>query len=97
MAKGVSTARRVAYAVCLEFRMTLRELTDAPKSRRMNLARGVYCLVCDKEGVHPIFSCKVLKRSRSNVINIARRYRGYRDTGYKEVAMCYDKVMLDLY
>lgn len=93
MPKGIMETRRIFCAVRKVFGLTGEQLTRKERSRRLSMARGVYCLVCDAENIHSLFSCKVIQRSRNNVVNIARHYRGYYDTGDKEVVLYYGKVL----
>lgn len=96
MWKGVREAQAVFSSVCKVFGLTGKELRSRECSQRLYLAWGVCCFICCDDGIHPSFSCKLIRRSRSNVINIARHYKGYYDTGGKEVVMYHDKVIADL-
>jgi len=47
MPKGIMEARRIFRAVRKVFGLTGEQLTRKERSRRLSMARGVYCLVCD--------------------------------------------------
>lgn len=90
--KGIIRAKVIARAVCQVFGITKTVLVSNRGLKEINLARGIYCLVCYDEGIHPLFSSKVISRTRSNVVNITRHYKGYFDTKDKEVVAYYELV-----
>lgn len=90
--KGILRARIIASAVCNIFGIKKDAFANNSRFQDVNLARGIYCLVCYEEGIHPLFSSKVINCSRSNVVNITRHYKGYYDTHNKEVVAYYDLV-----
>lgn len=90
--KGIIRARVILRAVCQVFGITKTMMTSNSYLRDIKLARGIYCLVCYDEGIHPLFSSKVISRTRSNVVNITKHYKGYYDTRDKEVVAYYELV-----
>lgn len=90
--KGVLRARIIAAAVCKIFRINMKYLVNNPRKKDVNLARGLFCLRCYDEGIHPLFTGSVLKCTRSNVVNITRHYKGYYETKNKEVVEGYDRL-----
>jgi len=93
MTKGVQRARQIAAAVCKVFNIRLRQLIEETRVSNVKMARGIYCLVCDIEEVHPLFSSIIIKRTRQNVVNISRHYNGYFQSKDKEVVSYTERVM----
>ena len=91
-----TSADQVAEAVCQVFAITGEQLVTAPKSTNANLARGLFCAVCVMAGIHPKSAATVIKRSRANVITVAKHYRGYIETGDKITRGLYDKILSHL-
>lgn len=92
MAKGVSYARKVASTVCRQFNLSWQQLLHGSRSRNVSMARGIFCLVCDMEDIHALFVSQVIKKTRQNVVNITRHYRGYYEMNDKEVVKWFTKV-----
>ena len=90
---GVMRARKIAYAVCKVFSLSLSQLISAPRSKDIDLARGIYCYCCWKDGIHPTLSRQVIQRSRANMINIGKRYRDAYEIGDRCVIAAVNKVI----
>lgn len=90
------TADDVAQAVCKACDITHHQLLYAPKSISMNFARGLFCAVCIMCGIHPTQAADVIKRSRANVITVAKHYMGYLETNDATIRELYEKIISNL-
>lgn len=89
---GISRAREIVNATCKVLGVNKKTVVNNTRQRNINFARGIYCLVCYNEGIHPLFSSIVINCSRSNIINITRHYRNYYEIKDKEVVYYYNLV-----
>lgn len=47
------------------------------KNSKLNILRGLYCVITRDYCIHPIYAANLACRTRQNVINQARKYMGY--------------------
>ncbi|MBQ9533488.1 MAG: hypothetical protein IJR71_05985 [Prevotella sp.] len=68
------------------------DIKHATKSYGINVARGVACVVSRELQIIPRIFGEVLERTRCNVVNISKHYRGYLSTKDKATVNLYEKV-----
>ena len=83
------TLNRIVLAACESANVPYTELISRKKSLKLNLLRGVVYLISREMDVHPTVTAHVLNRTRTNIINVARKYRDYLE--------CNDRMVLDYY
>lgn len=83
----------IISAVCEVGNIAYCNLVCAPKGNAMNLYRGICCVLSRDMGVHPSVTAKLLHRDRSNVINLATRYRNLMYVKDKQTISFYEKVL----
>lgn len=76
-------ARMIANEVCKAGEISISELQNRKKSTLLNTLRGLCQYLSWEYGIHPICMAKIINRSRANIINQCKRYRGYIQTGDK--------------
>lgn len=81
-------------AVCESGGVSYADFLYYKKCLRMNIIRGVASLLSWEYGVHARCMALVSKRSRSNIINQARRYRWYLHCNDAEITDFHDKAKL---
>lgn len=89
----VCSSEQVAQAVCAVCNISSEQLVYAPKSRDVNLARGLYCAVTKLAGIHPTDAAATIKRSRANVITVAKHYKGYLEVRDAVTTNLYNKIV----
>lgn len=71
-------ADSIIEAVCAIGGVTFCQLTSPHvKSAKLNILRGLYCVITRDHCIHPTRAARLLCRTRQNVINQARKYMGY--------------------
>lgn len=83
----------ILQAVCDVGKVTFFTLCSTAKSNKLNILRGVYCLVTRSYCIHPSRAARMICRSRQNVINQARKYHDYVRTKDKTVMSVYEQVL----
>lgn len=86
----------VMQAVCTACEVTREQMLYAPKSSRINLARGLYCAITKLAGIHPAQAADAIKRSRANVITVAKHYKGYLEVRDAVTTNLYNKIVDNL-
>ncbi len=76
-------------AICEVGGFSYLHLIFAPKETRLSTLRGVCCLMAWEYGVHARRMAKLIRRTRGNVLNMQRSYRGLLQSG--------DPMTVDLY
>lgn len=89
-------AEEIAQAVCEVFDIDSVQLISAPKSKTINIARGLYCAIATLAGIHPTEAAATIKRSRANVITVAKHYCGYLEVGDNLTTGLYNKIVNNL-
>lgn len=79
-------------ALCEVGKVTYLRLISRERNLNLNTLRGVYCIIGWEYGVHPSKLAKMVRRSRSNIINQTNRYRSWLSIGDKMTVDCYDRV-----
>jgi len=72
-AEEYGEAVRIVNAVCKAAEVSYFDFLSAPKSLKLNTARGVCCLIAWERGVHARKLAKLIHRTRSNVLNMTRK------------------------
>ncbi len=89
-------ADAILQAVCDVGQVTFFSLCSTVKSNKLNILRGIYCLLVREHCIHPTRASMLICRSRQNIINQARKYHNYIRMKDKEVSEIYNKVTLKL-
>lgn len=79
-------------AVCEVGEISYFTFILAPKSTTLNTLRGVCCLMAWEYGVHARRMCKLIRRTRGNVLNMQRVYRGLLQSKDPMTVEYYNKV-----
>ena len=90
-------AERIIDAVCAVGDITWVELLTAPKSLKLNVLRGLCCYFAWDMGVHARIMGKMIRRSRSNIINMGKKYRHYLASKDKITIEYYNRIKEYLY
>ena len=69
-------AEIIVDAVCKVGGINYFQLLSAPKSEKMSTLRGLCCVAGWEFGVHARRMAKMIHRTRGNVLNMQRKYRG---------------------
>ena len=67
-------------------------IKHATKSYGINVARGVACVISRELQIIPRVFGEAMGRTRCNVVNISKHYRGYLSTKDKATVNLYEKV-----
>lgn len=84
---------RIMQAVCEVGKVTFMELCSAVKTVKLNTLRGLYCLISRDYCIHPDRSARLLCRTRTNVINQARKYMQYVQSKDKYTLSIYNQIV----
>lgn len=68
------------------------DFRNLPKGLSINVARGVACVLSRELHIIPRIFGEAFGRSRANVVNISKCYRGYLSTNDKATVELYHKV-----
>lgn len=79
------TLSELADAVCQCTGISREQLKEHTKKNLYNLARGVFFMLSREYGIHPNDTSAFVGRSRTSCITTAKQYRGYYETGDREV------------
>lgn len=79
----------IISAICAVGKVSYCNLLSHTKSLYMNILRGVAFYLSWEYNVHPRMMSILMRRSRANVINQSKRYRGY--------IQCGDPLTIDIY
>lgn len=83
-------ALRIADSVCEAASVQYSQMAfPLKKSVLTNTVQGVCCVLARAARIHPNVMAKILHRSRANVINQARTYGKYIETGDKQTSSLY--------
>lgn len=77
-------AKKIVDFVCRLMSLSYEDIISK-RNRQVFTARGVICLYCYDKLIHPETLCEILKCTRCNIINVARKYFGYYRGGDKEI------------
>lgn len=94
------------YACCEEFRradiiidavckvggISYFQFLNAPKDTFLSTLRGVCCVVAWEYNIHARRLAKLIHRTRGNVLNQTKKYRGFLQAGDKLTNNIYNKV-----
>lgn len=75
--------------ICDVGNVTFYQLVSRKKTEHLNTLRGLFCLICRDNCVHPKLAAKLISRSRQNIINQTRKYKGYLQTGDPNTSKLY--------
>lgn len=84
-------ARALLSAVCEAGNSSPQEIIGRKKCRSLFTLRGILCLMSKELDIHPSCMAAAMRRSRSNIINQAKRYAGYVRFGDKDSLLIYEK------
>ena len=82
--------------VCEASGLSVEDFKHAPKGYKINVARGVACVLSRELQINPRIFGEAMGRTRANVVNISRHYRGYLATNDFSTVELYQKVKLML-
>lgn len=83
----------IMRTICEIGKVSFFQLTSPKKTEHLNTLRGLYCLICRDYCIHPKLAAKLLCRSRQNIINQTRKYRGYLQTKDPRTITIYTQIM----
>lgn len=87
------TLRIIEESICGISNVSMELLCSKKKSVLLNSLRGIYYLLAIDNGIHPTVVGERLCRSRCNVINQAKRYKGYLDIKDKFITELYTLIL----
>lgn len=91
------TLNQLMQAVTETTGITMAMLQSRDKRLDICMARGVYYLIAKEMGIHPNVTSTLVRRSRSACIIVSKQYKGYLESGDKQVRTLYEKVKRKLY
>lgn len=80
-------------AVCYVGGITYFQLLNDPKSTMLSTLRGVCCVVAWDYGIHARRLAKLIHRTRGNVLNQTKKYRGFLQAKDPLTTEIYNKVI----
>lgn len=83
----------IMRTICDIGKVTFLQLTSMKKTEHLNILRGLYCLICRDYCIHPRLAARLICRSRQNVINQTRKYRGYLQIGDIRTITIYNQII----
>ena len=72
--------------------ISIDDFRTLPKGLAVNVARGVACVLSRELHIIPRIFGEAFGRSRANVVNVSKHYRGYLATHDKATVELYNKV-----
>lgn len=85
-------AAMLIEAVCDASGITTDDFRTLPKGLNVNIARGVACVLSRELHIIPRIFGEAFGRSRANVVNVSKHYRGYLSTKDRATVELYNKV-----
>lgn len=85
-------AEMLVQTVCQASELSIEDFRTAPKGYKINVARGVACVLSRELKIIPRIFGETIGRTRANVVNISKHYRGYLSTRDKATVELYKKV-----
>lgn len=85
-------ADNIINAVCKAGNLSWVELMTAPKSLKINILRGLACYLAWEMNIHARIMAKFIGRSRSNIINMGQKYRGFVQSKDKSTMSYYNEI-----
>ena len=70
-------ADRIVKAACKAGEIDYCHFIERKKDLHLNVLRGVACVISRYNCVHPQIMASIFQRTRSNVINVAKKYHHY--------------------
>lgn len=83
---------RIIRAACKVGGFSYAEFVSRKKSLKMNVVRGVACVISRYRCIHPSITAKLIGRTRGNVINVARKYHHYLQARDKITLQFYNNI-----
>jgi chromosomal replication initiation ATPase DnaA len=83
---------KLAEKICNYFNISLNELHEKRTCSKINIARGLMCMMSVERCYHPIEVGQYIGCSRSNVINQARKYGDYLKVKDKMITKIYNEI-----
>lgn len=85
-------ADKVIDAICKVGKIDYPAFVRRKKSTKVNILRGVACVIVREQLVHPRVAAMLFRRNRSNVCNQQRKYIEYLQVRDKAVMNVYNQV-----
>lgn len=85
-------ADKIVNAICIVGNISWVELMTAPKSLKLNILRGLACYFAWEMNVHARIMAKFIGKSRSNIINMGQKYRGFIQAKDKSTMSYYTEI-----
>lgn len=83
-------------AVCKVGGITYFQLLNAPKETTISTLRGVCCVVAWEYNIHARRLARLIHRTRGNVLNQTKKYRGFLQAKDKLTVDIYNKVKQEI-
>ena len=94
--KEYERANQIIDAVCKVGNVSYFSFLSAPKSNHINTLRGICCVVSWEENIPARRLAKLIHRTRGNVLNQTKKYRGFLQAKDKTSCEVYNKVKEEL-
>lgn len=89
-------ADKIIDAVCKVGKISYFHFLWAPKNTTLSTLRGVCCVIAWEQGVHARRLAKLIHRTRGNVLNQTKKYRGFLQSKDKLTTEIYNNVIKEL-
>ena len=89
-------ASLILSAVCMTGNVSFFVLCSRKRTTELNALRGIFCYITRCYCIHPDRTARLLCRSRSNVLNSARKYLGYLQQRDKYIMCLYNEIKKNL-
>ena len=89
-------ATKLIDAACKATGYTYLDLIEKNKVTELTDIRGVCCLISWEEGIHARRFAKLMHRTRSNVINMAKKYRQFKRMNDSQTIYLYNLIKTNL-
>ncbi len=86
----------IEQAICKVGKITPAELRTRKTTNYVNVFRGLFCLLATDAGVHPVTTAGYLNRSRANVINQTKNYKGYLNVKDRYITMLHTMINTEI-
>lgn len=87
---------KIINAACKVTGHTYLDIIEKNKISELTDIRGVCCLISWEEGIHPRRFAKLMQRTRSNVINMAMKYRQFKRMNDSQTMYLYNLIKTEL-
>lgn len=85
-------ANDILTTICSIGNVSFLQLCSYQKSEKLNILRGLYYYCARENGVGPARAARLICRTRSNVINQARKYWHYIQVKDKDIMNLYNLI-----